>query len=178
MDSLAEEALEHLKALCIDIGHRPAGSPENNTAANYIESVFRGAGLAVERQTFTCSAWEHQETVLELAGCRLEAQANWRSLPCDTTGVIVPAGSLDVLAQSDLSGCIALLYGELTQDEISNRDCTVYYPENHRKINHLLDQKQPLAVITVCPLLQSIRHVIKDHDAPFPSATVMPEVGL
>jgi aminopeptidase YwaD len=167
-----------LKVLSVDIGHRPAGSPENETAANYIERVFRVAGLAVERQYFPCTTWEHLETVLELAGHRLEAQANWRSQPCDARGVIVPVGTLDILAQSDLSECIAVLHGELTQDELSNRDSMVYYPENHRKINELLDQKQPLAVITVCPLLQSIRHVIKDPDTPFPSATVMPEVGL
>ena len=178
MNQYAQEAMAHLKVLTERIGHRPAASPENAAAADYIEGVLRGAGLEVERQNFACMGWDHQETILELSGRRLEGQANWRSLPCDSSGAIVPVGSLDVLAQADLSGRIALLHGELTQDEISNRDSTAYYPENHRKANQLLDQKQPLAVITVCPLLQSIRHVIKDPDAPFPSATVMPEVGL
>jgi aminopeptidase YwaD len=42
----------------------------------------------------------------------------------------------------------------------------------------LIDQKKPLAVITVCPLLQSMRHVIKDPDMQIPSATVSPQVGL
>jgi aminopeptidase YwaD len=178
MENLAEQAMAHLKLLSVDIGQRPAGSPENEVAAKYIESVFQGAGLSVERQYFPCLAWEYQDTILELGGRRLESQTNWRSLPCDVRGVIIPVGSLDVLAQSDLSGRIAVLYGDLTQDELSNRDSWVYYPEFHHKINNLLDQKQPAAVITVCPLLQSIRHVIKDPDAPFASATVMPEVGL
>jgi aminopeptidase YwaD len=133
--------------------------------------------LAVERQTFPCSTWEYQETILELGGRRLEAQANWRSLSCDTSGEIVPVASLDSLAQTDLAGRIAVLYGDLTQDEIMNRASTAYYPDFHRNLNNTLDQKQPLAVISVSPLLQSIRHVIKDPDAPIASATVMSEVG-
>jgi aminopeptidase YwaD len=176
--NIEQKALEHLQVLCLDIGHRPAASPENAAAADYIEGVFRDAGLAVERQNFPILAWEHQETVLELSGRRLEAQANWRSLGCDVRGPIVPLGSLDTLAQADLSGCVAVLYGDLSTDELSNRSSTAYYPDDHRKINNLLDQKQPLAVITVCPLLQSLRHMIKDPDMPIPSATVMPEVGV
>jgi aminopeptidase YwaD len=66
----------------------------------------------------------------------------------------------------------------LTQDELAPRTSTGYYPPNHRKINKLLDQKKPLGVITVSPILQSIRHVIKDPLMEIPSVTVMPGVGL
>jgi len=178
MIDAAKEPMAHVKCLCVDIGPRPIGSPGNQAAADYIESVFRDAGLDVERQSFSCPSWDHEETVLELAGGRLEAAANWRSPPCDVTGSIVPVGTLDILAQADLEGHIALLHGELTQDELSNRASTVYYPERHRKINELLDKKLPSAVITVSPLLHSMRHVIKDPDIQIPSATVSPEVGL
>ena len=178
MVDLAKEAMAHVRHLCVDIGHRPTGSPGNQAAADYIESVFQNAGLAVERQSFPCMGWDHEETVLELAGRRLEATANWRSLPCDVTGATVPAGTLAVLAQADLAGRIAVLYGELTQGELSNRANTVYYPKQHRRINDLLDQKRPAAVITVTPTVQAIRHVIKDPDMDIPSATVSPEVGL
>lgn len=177
MIDIERQAMAHAKHLCVDIGPRPVSSPGDRAAAGYIEDVFRDAGLAVKRQTFSCSAWDHQETVLELAGRRLEATANWRSLPCDVTGAILSVGALNALAQADLEGRIALLHGELSQDEISNRASTVYYPDRHRKLNDLLDRKRPVAVIAVCPLLQSIRHVIKDPDMDIPSVTVSPHIG-
>lgn len=174
---MAKQVMDHVKRLSVDIGHRPAGSPGNEAAAEYIEQVFRQAGLAVKKQVFSCSSWDHTETVLELAGQKLDAAANWRSLPCEVTGGIVPAGTLEELAQANMKGRIALLHGELTQDEFMNRASTVYYPERHRKTNDLLDRKLPAAVITVNPLLNSLRHVIKDPDMGIPSATVSPEIG-
>ena len=52
MVDIAAQAMAHIRHLCVDIGHRPTGSLNNQAAADYIESVFRDAGLAVERQTF------------------------------------------------------------------------------------------------------------------------------
>jgi aminopeptidase YwaD len=178
MNETTVKPITHVKNLSVKIGHRPAGSPQNQAAAEYIEHHFRNSGLAVERQMFNCTCWETQETFLTVDGVSYEGEANWWSLPCDVTGVIVPIGSIEDLEQTDLTGSIALLYGELTQDKLSPRHSTAYYPEHHQKINQLLDQKKPLAVITVSPLLQAMRHVIKDPMMGIPSATVMPKVGL
>jgi aminopeptidase YwaD len=54
MVDIAAQAMAHVQHLCLDIGHRPTGSPNNQAAADYIEGMFRDAGLAVERQTFAC----------------------------------------------------------------------------------------------------------------------------
>jgi len=54
MVDIAATAMAHVQHLCVDIGHRPTGSPGNQAAADYIENVFRDAGLAIERQTFAC----------------------------------------------------------------------------------------------------------------------------
>ena len=178
MDNIADKVMAHVQHLCVDIGHRPAGSPQNKAAAKYIERVFQNCGLTCERQVFNCSGWECYETVLELGNRPLEASANWRSIPGDITGPTVAIGTLEELQHTELAGRIAILYGVLTQDEIANRDSTVYYPSVHRKINTIIDKKHPLAVVTVTPFLHSIRHVIKDPDMLVPSVTVTPEVGL
>ena len=178
MTDITDKVMAHVQHLCIDIGHRPAGSPQNKAAAEYIERVFRDCGLTCERQVFNCPSWECHETLLELGNRPLEASANWRSIPGDVTGPTVAVGALEELQHTELAGRIAILYGVLTQDEISNRDSTVYYPPDHRKINTIIDKKHPLAVITVTPFLHSLRHVIKDPDMPVPSVTVMPEIGL
>ena len=64
MVNLDKEAMAHVRQLCVDIGPRPTGSPGNRAAADYIKSVFRSAGLDVERQRFSCPDWDHEETVL------------------------------------------------------------------------------------------------------------------
>ena len=170
--------MTHARRLSVNIGQRPAGSPQNQEAAEYIERIFRDAGLAVERQVFSCAAWEYEGMLLEQDGVRYEGEANWRSLPCDGMGKIVPVGTIEELEQADITGQVALLSGEITQFELSPRTSTVYYPGDHMQINQLLDQKKPLAVITVNPLLQSMRHVIKDPLAEIPSVSVMPRIGL
>ena len=151
MIDIAKEAMAHVKRLCVDIGHRPIGSPGDHAAADYLEHIFRGAGLDVERQVFSCPTWDHEETALELDGQRLEAVANWFSLPCEVRGAIVPLRTLDALKHADLAGRVALLHGKLTRDEIVARASTVFYPSDHRKINNLLDEKRPAAVITESP---------------------------
>ncbi len=178
MNRFAEAAIAHARCLSVDIGPRPAGSTPNQAAAEYIEHIFCDAGLGVERQIFPCTSWEYEETILEQDGVRYEGEANWRSLPCDVVGRIVPASTIEELEQADLTGRIALLSGEITQYELAPRTSTAYYPSDHKQVNQLLDKKKPLAVITVNPLLQSMRHVIKDPLMEIPSASVMPQVGL
>lgn len=178
MGDITDKVMAHVQHLCVDIGHRPAGSPQNKAAAEYIESVFRNFGLSCERQVFSCAGWEHHETILKLGNHPMEGSANWHSLPGSVTGPIIALGTLEELQRAELTGHIAVLYGTLTQDEISNRNSTVYYPSVHREINTLIDKKRPLAVITVTPFLYSLRDVIKDPDMPVPSLTVTPEVGL
>lgn len=168
----------HVRQLAVEIGHRPAGSAQNQAAAAYIERIFGESGLEVERQYFACSAWELVSTHLEAGGIPLAASANWRSLPCDVTGTSVALDTLSALEQADLTGKIALLFGELTLDEIAPHTDTGYYPANHKKLNHLLAMKQPLAVVAVCPTFHSLRQVFKDPRMPIPSMTVMPQVGL
>lgn len=178
MIDISLDAMSHARRLCVEIGHRPAGSPENIAAAQYIEDVFISSGLRVERQVFDSLGWDHRETRVEVGRESFDGQANWHSPACDVTGKIVPLWTIDALEEADLAGKIALLCGDLTRDEMMPRSSVVYYPENHRRLNHALDEKKPLGVITVNPFLHAMRHVIKDPLMEIPSATVMPRVGL
>ncbi len=45
-----DRAMEHVRALAVDIGLRPAGSAGEEQAAAYVESVFRASGYDVVRQ--------------------------------------------------------------------------------------------------------------------------------
>ena len=178
MVSVETEVMDHLRRLCVEIGPRPIGSQANKTAADYIQSVFRAAELDVETQRFPCPDWKHEETRLEVDGHRLEAAANWFSPPCDITASSVALGTIAELEAADLTGCIGIMYGDLTREGLSPKGNKVYNPERHQKIIQLLEEKNPAALITVNLTTHCLGRLIMDFDLPVPSATVPAEVGL
>ena len=76
MASVETEVMQHLEHLCVEIGPRPVGSKGNQSAADYVQSVFQASGLEVEMQEFPCPAWEEKGVRLELDGETLDAAAN------------------------------------------------------------------------------------------------------
>jgi len=52
-----DRAMEHVRALSVDIGSRPAGLANEHLAAEYISDVFEGLGYDVELQEFTVTGY-------------------------------------------------------------------------------------------------------------------------
>jgi Iap family predicted aminopeptidase len=169
--------MEHLKELCVNIGSRPAGSPANHAAAAYIEQVFRVAGLDVEEQQYNCTAWEHQETYLEISGQSLPAAANMFSPPCEVIAPTVAVGTLAELEAADLTGRIGILYGDLMRQPLSPKAWFLITEQEQHVIN-LLEAKQPAALIAVQAQLGDLDHLIEDDEFHIPSVTVTAESGL
>ena len=168
--------LDHLTRLCVDIGPRPNGSPGNLAAAEYIEHTLSAAGLEVETQQFECPAWEHEETLLQSNGERIDAAANAYSPPCDVTAATVPVGTLEELERVELSGRIGLLYGDLTKTPMAAKSWFLA-SERDLRIIRLLEEKAPAALITVQPRAGELERVIADWELDIPSATVNAEGG-
>jgi aminopeptidase YwaD len=169
--------MQHLRHLCLEIGPRPVGSAANHAAASYVEEVFRDLGLEVERQAFSCPDWFEGDTILELAGRRLEAAANAFSPPCDVVAPAVSAGTLAELEAAELAGRIAILYGDLTKGHGLSCRQAFYFPDRDRHIMEVLQAKRPSAVITVHSRIGSFERLLRDWEFPIPSATVPAEVG-
>ena len=60
-----ERALEHVRALAVDIGVRPAGTPQELEAARYISDRLRSYGYSVAEQTFPFEFEAGREVGLE-----------------------------------------------------------------------------------------------------------------
>lgn len=178
MGDLKADAMNHLKQLVEEIGPRPTGSRENQAAEAYIEGVFEEAGLQVERQEFACPDWRLLGTSLNAGTQRYVVMANQFSPLCNVTAAPVALGTMAELEAADLNRHIVILYGDLTRETLSPKANKSYNPERHRKIIGLLEEKRPLAVITVNPTPHSLVRVIMDFDFSIPSATVPAEVGL
>jgi aminopeptidase YwaD len=176
--SAHSEVMDHLQHLAVQIGPRLVGSGEAKTAAQYIAAVFQSAGLEVKTQPYPCPDWKSELARLELDGRMLPAVANTFSQPCDLTAPFIGLGSIEELAAADLQGKIALLYGQLTAEDLSPRSCTVYNPPQHQQIMQLLEEKAPVAVLTTRLVTGSTTPIIKDYDFLIPSATLPPESAL
>jgi len=175
--NLEAELIKHVKHLCVEIGPRPIGSPGDHAAADYIQGVFRAAGLDVEAQRFECPAWQDEETSLVLDGEQLEAAANAFSPPCDVSAPALAMGTLAELEAADLAGCIGILYGDLTKTPLSPKSWFLK-SEREDHIIRLLEEKNPAALITVQSRPGDLERVIVDWELSIPSATVPARVGL
>lgn len=170
--------IKHLQKLAQEIGARPVGSRGNRKTADYIETVFKVAGLDVERQNYPCIDWEMSSAQLSGDGIPVDVTTNWYAPACDVTAPIIVIASLAELETADIQGRIALLCGELTQEMWTPKGFTIYTPPLQQSIQSLLEAKQPSALITVGSAFGKTEPIIKDSALAIPSVTVSPAVGL
>lgn len=167
----------HLFHLAVEIGQRPGGSVGNHAAAAYIEKVFQDCGLAVERQCFPCTGWDAHESYLQINEEWVQSVANVFSTPCDVNGPVVAVSTLAELAAADLRDKIALIYGDLTRQPLPAK-AWAYKEEKDARIVEILEEKRPVALITIQSRIGDLERVIEDADFTIPSATVSAQVGL
>ena len=177
MKPFADQALEHVRTLSVQIGSRPIGSPANLVAADYISEVFTNCGLSLERQEIPCPDWVVEQVSLELNGELLEALANTFSPSCDVSAATEPVCTPAELERANISGNILIFYGDMAQSELATKG-GIYVSDRDRRILQLLEQKHPAGVITVNPTLHARWRLIEDFDLDIPSVTVSARSGL
>lgn len=179
MNSTIENAIrKHLKYISGEIGIRPAGSDTDHKLTDYVAAAFARYDLQVEEQSFPCPRWQWQQAELHIGGLKLQPRANTYSPPADFEAAFIPLGTLDELQQADLSGKIALLYGDLTAEQLFPRQFKYVTIEKHNTIINLLEAGQPAAIITVTTDLARLLPIIEDWDFSIPSMTVNAHDGL
>jgi aminopeptidase YwaD len=172
--------MQHLRYLSEQIGSRPFGSAGNHEAATYIQRALERAGLEVTNQIFPCPNWELHEAFLQIDGGEMitNVLANRFTCSCDVTANTVALGTISELENADLRGKIAVLYGEIIRVGFIPKAFTIYNPERNQRLIRTLEDKSPLAIITVANTTENLMPNIRDWDFRIPSITVHPDVGL
>lgn len=168
----------HLHKLANEIGERPAGSVGHQNAANYVKNIFQKTGLTIKEQIIDFPSWSSTDCKLILGTELIEIDANPFSSSCDIFASIVAIGTIAELETAQLTGKIALLYGEISSAPLFPMGFTIYNPDRDKRINQFLVDKQPRAILAINPLPFRYQHIIEDPDMPIPSATISAEVGL
>jgi aminopeptidase YwaD len=160
---------QHMEQLCEKIGPRPTGSPKNKEAIDYVFEVLQKCGFQVYKQEFDCIDWINSGALLLVDDQVVPVEPAEYSLPCDVKADFVCIDTLAGLQKAELTGKIALIYGELCKEPLMPKNFEFYNPEEHKQIIALLEEKHPQAIILVSP---NKEHIIQDGDFNIPCAVV------
>lgn len=172
MESIKNSLARHMEKLCQEIGPRATGSAGNQAAVEYATETFRSLGYEVRLQEFPCMDWQNDGAELIVDGQSVEAAAAEYAMPCHVSGELVCVQTIEELAAADLTNKICMMYGELCKEPLTPKSMVFWNPEEHQAIIRELEQKQPLAVITVSFLEDVPVPIIQDGDFNVPCGTV------
>lgn len=172
MKNIKKNLARHMEKLCQEIGPRATGSAGNQAAVEYAAKTFRSLGYEVRLQEFPCMDWQNDGAELIVDGQSVEVEAAEYAMPCHVSGELVCVQTIEELAAADLTNKICMMYGELCKEPLMPKSMVFWNPEEHQAIIRELEQKQPLAVITVSFLEDVPVPIIQDGDFNVPCGTV------
>ena len=144
---LVKEAKGHLGVLCSDIGERRVGSEGNRRATDYVKRKFSEAGWQVQETQLDVMDWQSQGATLTCGGQAFEVDSSHYSLGCSVEGELLHIDTIQKLENSDITGKIILLYGEIAAQQIAPKNFPFWNPEDHQYIISLLERGRPLALV-------------------------------
>jgi aminopeptidase YwaD len=177
MIRFGEKILAHVEALAGRIGVRYIGSPGNHAAAGYIRREADRLGLPTDVIESACPEWSVRGGLLEAAGSPLPLYPDPFSPPVDVSAEILPVCSPAELERAEISGKIALIYGDLTTAPVSPK-AWFLITERERTILSLLESKAPAAVLSMQPAVPYFANGFCDAEFSVPAATLPRESAL
>lgn len=180
---LAHRAESYLQQLCVTIPDRRVGSAGNRAATDLFARTVQSFGFSVETPEFDCIDWAESGVSLTVGDESFTAFASPYSLGVRLTAPLVVVRSADKLESVDLAGKIVLLRGEIAREQLMPKNFTFYNPDEHQRIIHLLEAKQPLAIIaatTQDPQMAGPLYpfpLIEDGDFDIPSVYMTEDEG-
>jgi len=126
---------------------RPVGTHVNNVITDYLEKQLSDMGFNINSLPFECTSWEKGQSTLKIDEQLIEVISSPFSEPFDGNGKLMIIKSLEELKNIDCAGYILILSGIIAQSSLQPKNYPFYYPEEHKKIISLLEQKKPKAII-------------------------------
>jgi aminopeptidase YwaD len=179
MDSswLTSRIAAHVLALTDEIGARPAGSPANRLATDYLRMVLRAAGLETVEAPFTCRWWSPGPAAIDIGGSWTDVPPLPFSRPCDVRGRVTRFATDAELAAAAIDpGQIVVIDGELTAESYFPKAFPFVEVPGQRDRLARLEALRPAAVIAVVPTPRAMA-VLEDGDLEFPYIAVTSALG-
>jgi len=184
MSKLTEKANEYLDKLCLEISERSVGSSGNRQATAWASEVLSSFGYQTLCPQFDCIHWTHGEASLAYEGQRFHLNPSPYSLGCGVTAPLLVVSTVEELAGLVCDGKALLLHGDIAREQLMPKNFDFYNPPEHQRIIHLLESRQPAAIISATgrnPELAGGMYpfpLIEDGDFNIPSLYTTEEEGL
>ncbi len=138
-----------IRALASDIGARPVGSEANEETCHYLEGVAQELGFAVTALSFECLRWEHGTSSLAMGGRTYEIHPGPFSPPANGKLPVVSVSTVHELRTATVAGKLLVIRGSLAATPFMPKDFPFYYPDDHKEIIDLIQEKNPAAVLAL-----------------------------
>lgn len=126
---------------------RPVGSENNGKSIEMIEACLKEMGYTIQSLPFGCNVWQWGPSAIQMGGERIAAEPSPFSEPFEGSARLCAAKSITDLRNLDCRESILLLSGELTQAPLSPKGYPFYFPDEHKEMIELLEQKRPAAIL-------------------------------
>jgi aminopeptidase YwaD len=180
---LLNNAQNYLRKLCLDIPERPVGSYGNQLATEFFAETIASFTFRTECPEFHCIDWEMGKGSLKIGDESFEVFISPFSLGGKIDKPLVAASTIEILETIEASDKILLLHGEIAKEQLMPKNFPFYNPEEHQKIYHLLESKQPQAIIAATSRNPELAGgvypfpLIEDGDFHIPSIYMTEEEG-
>lgn len=138
--------LELLKQTAIP---RAVGTDGNNAITRLMENYLRGCGYFIKSMPFSCKVWNTGDSWIEWKDNKQTMNASPYTEGFHGEGIVQVTETLEELRKTVCENAILFLTGELAKEPIQPKNYPFYFPEEHKIILDLLEEKKPLAVIAV-----------------------------
>ena len=138
---------DKLKFLNFIARERPVGTQANNIIMDYMKKEFRNAGYTVTSLPFSCLTWEKTKSFLKINEDIFEIFPSPFSRPFKGNAEILFVQSMDELQKYCCEDKIIILNKDIAKEPIQPKNFPFYYPDEHKSIITLLENKHPKAII-------------------------------
>jgi aminopeptidase YwaD len=141
-------------------------------------------GFETKAPEFDCIDWSQDGVELAAGGASFEAFASPYSLGCQVSAPLLVISTMEELEAAEASDKIVLLCGDLAKEQLMPKSFPFYNPDHHRRIIHVLETKNPRALVAATSrdveMVGSIYPfpLFEDGDFDIPSVYMTDEEGI
>ncbi len=140
---MKQELLDHI------IQCRPVGSEANHAVMKVLEQKASQLGYPTLSLPFECKVWSKDDSYLSVNGQSYKIYPSPFSASFEGEGDIIVADSMEELAALEIGQKILFIRGELAREPMMPKNFPFYYPEEHKALIELLEEKQPKAILAL-----------------------------
>lgn len=128
---------------------RPVGTKENNVVSDFLGKQLQALGYEVKAIPFECKLWEKGTSKIEVLGKSIEIAPSPYSVGINVSTELVFASNIEELKVAEVKDKVLVVSDGITKEALQPKDFPFYYPDEHKELITLFEEKGPAAIIAV-----------------------------